>query len=203
MASLRETNKAARQQRILSAATTLFRRKGFEPVKMGTIAKTAKVSVGTIYNYYRNKGDLLVAIVSLEVSEVLASGKSIITNPPADVFGAINTLIENYISHSLVYLSKEMWRQAMAISTQQPESPFGVAYGKLDDALSDQVCQLIKVLQQQGSIKPSVNARSVGELLFNNTDRMFINFVKSEKMTVKTLLASIQRQNQTLIDAIT
>ena len=58
--------------------------------------------------------------------------------PPRDVDEAVDALIGIYIEHSLVYLSKEMWRQAMAISTQQPDSPFGKTYTALDRALTDQ-----------------------------------------------------------------
>lgn len=65
MSGLREKQKAHRHDRIIDAATSLFREQGYELVKMEAIAAAAEVSIGTIYNYYRNKGDLLVAIVSL------------------------------------------------------------------------------------------------------------------------------------------
>ena len=48
---------------------------------------------------------------------------------------AVDALIGGYVEHSLHYLSKEMWRQAMAISTTQPSSPFGETYADLDVAL--------------------------------------------------------------------
>ena len=75
MSGLRERQKADRHDRIIEAATRLFREQGYEAVKMEAIAAAAEVSIGTIYNYYRNKGDLLVAIVSLEVDEVLKAGR--------------------------------------------------------------------------------------------------------------------------------
>ena len=75
MSGLRERQKAIRHDRIIEAATRLFREQGYEAVKMEAIAAAAEVAIGTIYNYYRNKGDLLVAIVSLEVEEVLRRGK--------------------------------------------------------------------------------------------------------------------------------
>ena len=52
--------------------------------------------------------------------------------PPA----ALQALIEQYYDHSLVYLSKEMWRVAMALSIQQPDSPFSRRYTELDRRLS-------------------------------------------------------------------
>ena len=143
MTGLRARQKADRHQRILQAASELFRKSGYEGAKIEAIAALAEVSIGTIYNYYQNKGDLLVAIVAMEVNEVLNAGRNVIARPPANVAKAVDKLIIGYIEHSLVYLSKEMWRQAMAISTQQPESPFGKTYSDLDRALIDQTCALI------------------------------------------------------------
>ena len=203
MAGLRAKHKADRHRRILEAAAELFRSLGYDTVNMEAIAAAADVSIGTIYNYYKNKGDLLVAIVSMEVHEVLAAGEKVIARPPLNAEKAIAKLIANYIEHSLVYLSKGMWRQAMAITTQQPDSPFGVAYGELDEALAAQICKLIQKLQSLGLVQADADAKSIGEMIFNNTNMMFTVFVKQEGMSVADLLARIRRQNRTLMKAIT
>jgi AcrR family transcriptional regulator len=202
MAGLRAKHKADRHQRIVEAAARLFRTQGYDAVKMEAIAAAAEVSIGTIYNYYKNKGDLLVAIVSMEVHEVLAAGERVIADPPRHAEKAVAKLIANYIEHALVYLSKEMWRQAMAITTQQPDSPSGVAYNELDEALARQTAKLIKKLQTLGLMQVGVDAQAIGEMIFNNTNMMFTIFVKQEAMSVATLLARIRRQNRTLVQAI-
>lgn len=202
MAGLRAKHKADRHRRIVEAAASLFRASGYDAVKMEAIAAAADVSTGTIYNYYQNKGDLLVAIVSMEVHEVLAAGERVIAKPPASVERAVSKLISIYIEHSLVYLSKEMWRQAMAINIQQPRSPSGVAYGELDLALANQTCSLIEKLQSLGLVRTETDARAVGEIVFNNANMMFTVFVKKEDMTLNELLGQIRRQNCTLVAAI-
>jgi AcrR family transcriptional regulator len=202
MTGLRARQKADRRERILEAASQLFRKSGYDAVKMEAIAAEADVSIGTIYNYYQNKGDLLVAIVAMEVNEVLSEGEKVIARPPRSAEKAIDSLIANYIEHSLVYLSKEMWRQAMAISTQQPDSPFGVTYAELDVALARQVRSLVEKLQRLGLVRLGVDAQAAGELIFNNMNMMFIVFVKSADMPVAELRATIRRQNRPLIDAI-
>jgi AcrR family transcriptional regulator len=202
MAGLRAKHKADRHQRIVEAAAGLFRTQGYDTVKMEAIAAAAEVSIGTIYNYYKNKGDLLVAIVSMEVHEVLAAGERVIADPPRNAEKAVAKLISNYIEHALVYLSKEMWRQAMAITTQQPDSPSGVAYNELDEALARQTAKLIRKLQTLGLMQVGLDAQAIGEMIFNNTNMMFTIFVKQEAMSVTTLLARIRRQNRTLVQAI-
>jgi AcrR family transcriptional regulator len=202
MTGLRARQKADRHRRILGVASRLFRKHGYENVKIGEIAAAAEVSIGTIYNYYQNKGDLLVAIVAMEVNEVLSAGEKIIGKPPRSVRKAVEALIGTYIEHSLVYLSKEMWRQAMAIAIQQPHSPFGITYAELDLALADQTSRLVEKMQVLGSIRKDIDARPLGDLIFNNTNMMFTVFVKTDGMPLAALRAKISSQLRPLIDAM-
>ncbi|CDX62393.1 Transcriptional regulator, TetR family [Mesorhizobium plurifarium] len=202
MSGLRERQKADRHRRIIDAATALFREVGYEGAKIEAIAARAEVSIGTIYNYYQNKGDILGAIVSMEVNEVLNAGRGVVASPPANVGDALDTLIGIYIEHSLNYLSKEMWRQAMAISTQLPDSPFGQAYTGLDRELTRQISALIARLQELGLVRPDIDGSAVGELIFNNMNMMFIEFVKRDEARIPELRAAIRRQNRVLVAAI-
>lgn len=202
MTGLREKQKADRDRRILQAATRLFRDEGYDRTKIETIAERAQVSIGTVYNYYQNKGDLLVAIVSMEVNEVLRAGARLIEKPPGDVTQAVNDLIAIYLDHSLVYLNKEMWRHAMAISIRQPDSPFGGRYSELDDRLAAQVCALIERLQRAEGVRREIDSTAVGETIFNNTNMMFTIFIKDEDMSLSTLKASISRQLEPLLKSI-
>jgi hypothetical protein len=90
----------------------------------------------------------------------------------------------------------------MAISTQQPTSPFGRTYAALDRALTKQSCALVATLKTIGVVRPEVDARGVGEMIFNNTNMMFIEFVKDEAMPLGRLRTALRRQNRTLVNAI-
>jgi AcrR family transcriptional regulator len=195
MTSLRARKKADKERRILEAATQLFREQGYDHARMEHIADMAEVSVGTLYNYYENKGDILMATVNMEVTEVLDAGEAIVADPPADVEQAVNRLVDQYYDHSLFYLSKEMWRAAMAISIQQPETPLSKAYTELDQRLSAQMVRLIETLQARRLVSGAVSARAVGEVLFNNLNMMFIEFVKNEPQPLAVLKARVAEQH--------
>lgn len=202
MSGLRERNRTDRTGRILASAAALFRAEGYDGAKIEAIAAHAGVSVGTIYNYYRNKGDVLVAIVSMEVNEVLNAGRKVVEKPPLDVGDAINTLVGIYLNHSQFYLDKAMWRQAIAISISQPDSPFGQTYTALDRLLADQICTLIARLQELGLVRAEVDARAAGEMVFNNTNMMFIEFLKDASAKPDTMHVMLRRQNRVLVGAI-
>src|SRR5215831_6325877 len=51
---------AERQDQILDAAARVFAEKGFERATIHDVAQTAGVAEGSIYNYFKNKQDLLV-----------------------------------------------------------------------------------------------------------------------------------------------
>src|SRR5512142_3164475 len=51
-----------RQAQILSAAAKVFAQKGFERATIADIAKEAGLAEGSIYNYFKNKADLLVSL---------------------------------------------------------------------------------------------------------------------------------------------
>lgn len=194
MTGLRAKQKANRTERILTAATGLFREQGYDAVRIEDIAEIAEVSVGTFYNYFQTKGDILVAIVSLEVEEVLLAGAAVVARPPATVAGALQRLVGVYYDHSVVYLSKEMWRTAMALSILNPDTPFSRRYSDLDGLLRSQMCELIAALQVFGRARADVDAMALGEALFNNLNMMFIEYVKSD-MPITTLKAAVARQN--------
>lgn len=194
MTGLRERQKADRTQRILQAASRLFRGHGYAPVRIEDIAAAADVSAGTCYNYFSTKGDILLAIVAMEVEEVIDAGQSVVDNPPQDVGAALDRLTHIYYDHSLEYLSKEMWRAAMALSIEAPDTPNGARYSELDRRLSAQVTDLIAALQTRGVVQSDLDARPMGELLFNNLNQMFIDFVKDDAMTVDRLKARVTAQ---------
>ena len=53
----------ARRNQILAAATQVFAQKGFHQTTIRDIARQAGIADGTIYNYFANKNELLIAIL--------------------------------------------------------------------------------------------------------------------------------------------
>jgi len=71
-------NKKNKAERIILAAKTIFAEKGFYKATVAEIAKRAGVSEGTIYEYYKNKNDLLFSIPKEYVATQDALFKNVI-----------------------------------------------------------------------------------------------------------------------------
>jgi len=194
MTGLRERQKAKRHGHILGAAGALFKRDGFAVTSIEEIAAEAEVAAGTVYNYFQSKGDLLLALVALDGEEVRERGKAMIADPPADPVAAVRKLLEFYVEHSLVHLSKELWRNAMATALIQAKGPFGRGYAALDRKLAHQVGDLVRVLQKRRAVSAAVDARIAGDLLFEMVNSLFQNFVAHEDMPIARLKSQLRRQ---------
>ena len=187
MTGLRERQKADRTRRILEAASTLFRAQGYDAVRIEDIAAAADVSAGTCYNYFSTKGDILLAIVMMEVEEVIDAGRAVVADPPAEVAEALDRLIRIYYDHSLLYLTKELWRRAVALTVEAPETPFSQRYLALDAKLTAQVRDLVIALQTRGSARPGLDPEALGGLLFAQLNQAFISFVTQDAMPLSDL----------------
>src|SRR5829696_8468038 len=64
---------ADKREAIIRAARALFTRVGYETTTIARVAGEASVAVGTVYLYFKNKNDLLLAVKSDWEEEVMAA----------------------------------------------------------------------------------------------------------------------------------
>ena len=109
MTGLRQRQAHGREARILRAAEALFGRKGYARTSMQDIAKRSKLAVGTLYNYFPRKPEILLAIVDRDTALSLSDGEAIVKDLPPDPTVAVEQLLEKslapYVRHDHV-----LWR---------------------------------------------------------------------------------------------
>ncbi|MCX6005477.1 MAG: TetR/AcrR family transcriptional regulator [Chloroflexi bacterium] len=81
-----------REKQILEAAMAVFTRKGFGEATVADIASEAGVAVGTIYNYYRDKHDLLISLIA----------RSLLSANLSEILGATEATSDKKIIESLI-----------------------------------------------------------------------------------------------------
>ncbi|MDX1522925.1 MAG: TetR/AcrR family transcriptional regulator [Anaerolineae bacterium] len=82
----------ARRMQILAGASQVFMDKGYHKATTKEIAKAAGISEGTIYNYFDNKRELLLAMIDLIASQSMGEVSQVATAEPR-VF--LKTLLRN------------------------------------------------------------------------------------------------------------
>jgi len=106
-----------RQEQILKAALVVFSRKGFGQATVADIAQEAGISVGTIYNYYKDKHDLLLSLITHNL--ILGNIGKIISDSAASTRSGdkfITAIVEDRLkigftnAHKMFFLFFEMQR---------------------------------------------------------------------------------------------
>ena len=81
---------------ILNSAIKVFSKKGFEAARMEDIAKTAKLSVGGVYWYYKSKEEIIIAIMEQLIDKDVKDLRVLL-----EAEGSVRARLEAYISLSI------------------------------------------------------------------------------------------------------
>lgn len=196
---LRERQKTGRTQRILDAATVLFTEKGFDQVKAEEIAEQAEVSVGTLYNYFGSKNEILLTLTALEneqIEALAATHKADLTASAADT---LCNLLNVYFDPKNIMLDKALWRLGYALSLTHVSSEAARRFRRSDIMLRQQVVDMSETLQRQGLLRMDLDCQTFGAALFSNASMIFFDFTRSENKTYPDTRQEIDDMTRALV----
>lgn len=191
MVGRRERQKRDRERRILRAAGYFFGTKGYAQTTMEDVAASADLAVGTLYNYFRSKQELLLAIGQRETQDQLAGGQRILDAPPEDPVDAAARLIEFYAS-MLEQQGRKLWREFIAVMIAEAGT-VGAEATQHDRQLIAQLRSLVEGLQARGAVSAHVNPHHAAIALYGVYFTWLNLFVISEDMTMERLRAGVRR----------
>ena len=161
---LRERQKEKRKQAIMIAAARLFQEQGFNAASMEDIAEAAELSVGTVYNYFKSKAEIGLAIYQADRDLVHAATDKVIANPPADPVDAICRLMETDFETEVGYLDRAVWSALFGASFTDQQS---LSDAFVSDELMrvDQFRKLLAVLAAKGTVDGKADLDAAAEML--------------------------------------
>ncbi len=185
-----------KKQRILTAAERIFSEEGYDKATISEIANSAQVAEGTIYDYFKNKEDLLHSMLQYRLHEHLGS---------LDELFQIKTpqrKLRRFIRyHFSIYLNQPSFTKTFVLN--------GIFNRRFyeSEAFTDftRYLNLIDVILEEGkadgTIKPSVNNRVFKNILVGVFSHMILRWLflgqtsqinkTSEINTVIDLLATM------------
>ena len=197
--NLRQTNKVNRQKLIVANAARLFSSIGYDLTSIEMVADRSSVSPATIYNNFENKTGRLLAVLIDEGEDAQQIGERLIAQRQTSDAGIIFSLIEMYVCHPMEFMNKTCWRQALAASTGSSNKKFTQAYQSVDNRLGDLLINLMHHLYAEQLFATEVDPQSLGEILWNNVNQMFTNFISEEGMSLEELKQAPYRQPSALM----
>lgn len=174
MSGLREHKKEGRRQRILDAAREHFRDRGFDATTIEMIADSADVSAVTVYNHYRTKGGVLLALVTRSDDLLIAKIESLMDSPQVDPLDGIVSFSKTINEHAFSYLNREIWRHVIATSILEGNTEFGAVYRRLDQTLVE---QLERFLKRFHTLAHECDCQTAAEVLYNVHNARFLEFI--------------------------
>ena len=168
-----------KRTRIINSAIVIFAEKGYHLGNMNDIATKANVAVGSIYRYFHNKEDLLIAIFEEKMGELILELENRIQkieDPREKLFAFIH-------QHFSQIEAKPQLAQVFQVELRQSHRFFReYRPQKLWEYL--QILQDIIILgQQEGCFRKNLQVKIVQWTLFGALDEMSIHWVLSRDKT--------------------
>jgi len=166
MTGLREKKKSARKDRIFSAAVALFNKKGFSNTSMQDIAAKAELAVGTLYNYFPSKNDLLLDIMQDEMEFAITGDDSLfnINLQNHNAKDIIKSLLRKIFSIPLLINKESMKEIFIATFSSDVHLQKGMV---LDIELMKAFQDLLERLQKNNMINPEMNSYNATKIFYS------------------------------------
>jgi AcrR family transcriptional regulator len=158
----RERNKLQKRARLLSAARTLFARRGFAATTTAEIATRAGVGAGTLFLYFASKEDLLVDLFRAEMDRVIERAFALLPRRAsllAELLHVYGAMIEHHERDP--ELARAFVKEMLFVSAPDRAQVF-----EFIDGLGARVAERIALRQARGELDASVSAALVAENLF-------------------------------------
>lgn len=164
---------------ILSAAKDIASRQGITKINIRSVAKNSGIAIGTVYNYFPSKGDLLVAVIEdfWEDAFKNINWKSFSHNNFYDNLETIYNILYTYLSKF-----KENWLEQLALLKTQ-EKQLGIQ--KQNEYFQKIYSRIVTLMDMDEKLKQYqwtevVSKEKMAEFIFDN---MLIMLKKGETNT--------------------
>ena len=176
-ASVRQTKKNEKKQRIQEAAIHVLAKNGYHGTTVSQIARAAGVADGTLYLYFDNKDDLLLKIIDELTGQFIEEGKDILQEykSPMDRLRKFAELhLENLgADEDLACIFQIELRHNLRFMKMFSETRMRTYFSILEG--------IIHEAQEAGEIREDVDARLTSKLLFGSLDELVTNWLLSER----------------------
>jgi len=184
MTGLRERQKADRLARILRAAAHGFETRGYARTGIQEIAQGAGLAVGTVYNYFRSKPEIALALVQRDSAAVLAAGEALLEAPPRDPVAAVRALVDVALE-PFVHRDRALWRALVAASMRDPGLLEGLVAEDL--RLIALLAALLRKLQERGALRREVEPGRAALVLYGVFFSWFLAWISRDGLDPASL----------------
>lgn len=190
MASIRAKKKLQTEKLILQHAEMLFSRQGYQTTTMEDIAEAALVGVGTIYNYFGGKGELLIAIMAARTETILADAESASQQTPRSAVDAVSDLLARY-AVGLLSVDIALLRETISQAIAKPKL-VGQPMLELDQKLITHLAQSLARWQTEHLLASDISPEQAAFILYAQLVTFLMLWILTEAPSEAEVRAQIQ-----------
>lgn len=186
----------AKHKAILEAAENIFARKGFHETRISDIARKARVSESTVYEYFSTKEELLFSIPAEKISAHLEKNREILQY----VHGAANRLRTVIYRHLSLYAYDEDYANVVVLILKGNRNFVKTeAYKVVQDAARI-TTQVLEEGIESGEFNPDLNPYLVRAMIWGTIEHLIVR--KSLLGKPKDLMALAENITNTILKGI-
>jgi TetR/AcrR family fatty acid metabolism transcriptional regulator len=161
-----------KSSRILQAAEGVFAEKGYYQATMSEIASISNVSEGTIYEYFKNKEDLLLSIPEQRFKEHMVALEEIF-----EIRTPLKKLRRLIRYHFLLYFMEPNFLKVFLLLVQLNQRFYQSHTFETFQNYTQIIIDVLEEGKQDGSIRPDVNTRVFRNLFLGAFSHMALRWL--------------------------
>jgi TetR/AcrR family fatty acid metabolism transcriptional regulator len=193
----RTVKNPAKHRAILKAAENIFANKGFHETRISDIAKKARVSESTIYEYFSTKEELLFSIPAEKISGYLEKNLDILQH----VHGAANRLRTLIARHLSLYVDDEDYANVVVLILKGNRNFLKTEAYKVVQEAARITTQVLEEGMESGEFHPDLNPYLVRAMIWGTIEHLVIR--RSLLGKPKDLMKLTEDITDTILNGIT
>lgn len=161
---LREKRKIDTCAGIILSARHLFFSSGYKKTSMGEIAEHSQVAVGTLYNYFKSKGEIMLAITKEDSADLLVpfSNSDMKAISVEDLTWIFTDKLISFISA----YPRELVKELIGVFWEAGQKNLSEGLASIDIRIMNQITEMISILGKNGQIKKETKPQVVALALY-------------------------------------
>ncbi|HDQ13599.1 MAG TPA: TetR/AcrR family transcriptional regulator [Sediminispirochaeta sp.] len=162
-----------KRRELAAAALRVFIKKSYRETRIQDIADEAGVGKGTIYEYFRDKAEILHEIFEQEFQQLLVEDHEEL--PPLQALLA--NIRRSFASAKPQRELTQLWFEVWSSKVIDPEHPINAKMRKLFDDLAVLYRRYIEQGQSKGEIRTGLDADSTARMIVSALDGIILHVI--------------------------
>jgi len=186
---LRERKRRDTRKAILDSAEILFPLRGYRNTTMEAIAERAEIAVGTIYNYFHSKAEVMVELNSRETERVISELRTL------DIEGcSVEDMLWEIISRILAVFDRyprELMRELFSATIENSHSTLTNGLVRQDEKFLGYLAGILEELKSKGRLKMETDPGSVAYGIYSLVFGGMLRYSMDDDFTLEDAMTLI------------